>query len=154
MNKLSKRAGVLAGVMGCGAAAVIGLTTSASLASPSRPSAGPVVAVNCGKAEVRPSSFVLACADGGAILNKLHWVSWQSVAFGSGTEVVNSCVPTCVAGKAYSFPVLVTVWGAKARPGHAGQRYFSEMTLIHTGSLHRPKFSLPRTQTFELFPNL
>jgi hypothetical protein len=152
MNMLSKRAGILAGVVACGAAAVIALTSSASLASASRPASGPVVAVNCGTAQVRPSGFTLACADGGAILQKLEWVSWRGVAFGKGTEVVNSCEPTCVAGKFYGYPVLVTLWGAKARPGHRGQRYFSELTVIHTGKLRRPHFSVPLTQTFRLFP--
>jgi hypothetical protein len=152
MNMLSKRVGILAGVIACGAAAVMALTASASLASPSRPASGPVVAVNCGTAQVRPPSFILACGDGGAILQKLQWVSWRGVAFGSGTEVVKSCQPTCVGGKSYSYPVLVTLWGAKARPGHRGQRYFSKLTVIHTGKLRRPHFSMPLTQTFPLSP--
>ena len=151
MNVLSKRVGIA--VVACGAAAVVALTSSASLASASRSASGPVVLVNCGTGQVKPFGFVLACADGNAYLRKLSWVSWQGVAFGSGTEVVNSCQPTCVGGTFYSFPVLVTAWAAKARPGHHGQRYFSELTLIHTGSLHRGHFSVPLTQTYPLPPN-
>ena len=134
---------------------MIGLTTSASLASPSRPASGPVVLVNCGTAQVKPSGFTLACADDGAYLTNLHWVSWSNVAFGTGTEHLNACYPACDSGLFYTYPVLVTVWRAQGRPGHAGQKYFSRMTVIHTGKLSRKhERALPVTQTFPLFPSL
>jgi len=153
MNVLSKRAGI--GVVACGAAAVVALTSSASLASASRPASGPVVLVNCGTAQVKPSSFVLACADDGAYLTDLHWVSWSNVAFGTGIEHLNACYPACVNNLFYTYPVLITVWRAAVRAGHAGQKYFSRMTVIHTGKLSRKhERALPVTQTFPLFPSL
>ena len=39
-----------------------------------------------------------------------------------------------MAGHGHSFPVLVTLWRAEPRPGHPGQRYFTRLTLIYTGS--------------------
>ena len=139
---------------GCAAIAALG-ASGTGFASTAGPAARPVVIVNCGRAQVEPTQFVLACADGNAYLKGLHWVSWHSVAFGSGTEVVNDCSPTCVGGKFYSYPALITVWRAAARPGHHGQQYFSRLTVIHTGKLSRPHAAtLPLTQTFDLFPAL
>jgi hypothetical protein len=136
--------------------AAAGLMTGSGIAATSAPQAKPVVLVNCSNAaQVKPSSFTLACADGNDFLTSLHWVSWQSVAFGSGTEYVNDCIPTCVAGKTFSYPVLITLWRPQARPGHPGQTYFSRLTEIHTGQLHKAKGStLPLTETFDLVGNL
>ena len=155
MKLLSARSRALgAAVAGC--AAITALAASGTgLAATAAPAARPVVVVNCGKAQVEPSQFVLACADGNAYLKGLHWVSWRTVAFGSGTEAVNDCTPTCVGGKFYSYPVLITVWRPEARPGHHGQQFFSRLTVIHTGKLSRPHAAtLPLTQTFDLFPAL
>jgi hypothetical protein len=133
----------IAAIVGSG----VGLATAAPVA------ARPVVLVNCGKPQVKPSSYVLACADAGAYLNRLQWVSWQGVAYGSGTEFLNSCVPDCAAHHFYSYPVLITLWRAEPRPGHRGQQFFSRMTVIHTGKLARPHETIPLTQTFDLFPS-
>ena len=94
------------------------------------------VVVNCAaRIQVRPGEYVLACADGNAELAGLHWASWGSAAaFGDGTSVFNDCVPTCVAGHGHSFPVLVALWRAEPRPGHAGERYFTRLTIIYTGN--------------------
>jgi hypothetical protein len=154
MKLSSRRSRAIGAVIAsCGAiAAVVG--SGAGLATAAAPAARPVVLVNCGKAEVKPAGYVLACADAGAYLTRLHWVSWQAVAFGNGIEFLNSCVPDCAANHFYSYPVLITVWRAEPRPGHQGQQYFSRMTVIHTGKLTRPHETLPLTQTFDLFPSL
>jgi hypothetical protein len=78
--------------------------------------------------------------------------SWRNVAFGTGTEVVNDCFPSCVGGKFYSYPVLITLWRAVAWPHHSGRQYFSRMTLIHTGALSRKHYKLSLTNTFVLGP--
>jgi hypothetical protein len=55
----------------------------------------------------RPSSIVLACADGNAYLANLIWSSWTATsAIGSGTYVYNDCTPDCAGG------TFVTVPGA------------------------------------------
>jgi len=98
--------------------------------------AGVPVVVDCAMhAQTRPGQYVLACADGGAYLAGLHWASWgSSAAFADGISTFNDCVPTCVAGHGHSFPVLVALWRDQPRPGHAGERYFTRMTIIDTGS--------------------
>jgi len=116
---------------------------------------GPVV-VNCAlQAQTRPRQFTLACADGGAYLNGLTWAAWgSSSAFASGDYVLNDCVPYCAAGHFHSFPALVTLWGAEPRPGHAGQTYFTHMTIIFTGN-HSYRadgklYQLPATESYPL----
>jgi len=120
-----------------------------SAAVTSVPAAGLPVVVDCAmQAQTRPGQFVLACADGGASLSGLHWASWgSSAAFADGVSTFNDCVPTCVAGHGHSFPAL---------PGHAGQRYFTRMTIIYTGSraYHAggKLYHLPPTVTEPLSP--
>ena len=122
------------------------------------PAAGVPVVVDCAmRAQTRPGQFVLACADGGASLSGLHWASWgSSAAFADGVSTFNDCVPTCVAGHGHSFPALVALWGAQPRPGHAGERYFTRMTIIYTGSraYHAggKLYHLPPTVTEPLSP--
>ena len=127
--------------------------TVADVAAASAP-----VVVDCAvDGRTRPGQYTLACADGGAYLSGLHWASWgPSAAFADGTSTVNDCVPNCTAGHGHSFPVLVALWRAEPRPGHAGQRYFTRLTIIYTGNrsyraggaVHR----LPVTTTDPLSP--
>ena len=143
----------------CAAPALNAATRSQqSAAVTSVPAAGLPVVVDCAmQAQTRPGQFVLACADGGASLSGLHWASWgSSAAFADGTSTLNDCVPTCVAGHGHSFPALVALWGAQPRPGHAGERYFTRMTIIYTGSraYHAggKLYHLPPTVTEPLSP--
>jgi hypothetical protein len=94
------------------------------------------VVVDCAvHGQTRPGQYNLACAGGGAYLSGLHWASWgASAAFAEGFSTINDCVPSCVGGHGHTFPVLVTLWRAEPRPGHAGQRYFTRLTVIYTGS--------------------
>lgn len=137
----------------CGAAVAIFAADAGSAAA--APAAKPVVVVTCtGKTAVRPSSYVLTCADANNYLSGLDWVSWTGVAFGTGIQRINACYPACFSGKFYSFPVLVTLWRARLLPGHGGLLYFTRLTIIRTGSLklpHNP--DLPQTQTYVLSPS-
>jgi hypothetical protein len=97
--------------------------------SPARPAAVPKV-FNCQKAQVRPGSFTLACADGNDYLSQLSWALWTaSSAGGIGLEVVNDCQPYCAAGKFHSYPVDVSFSRSVPRRGHRGKHYFSRVTL-------------------------
>jgi hypothetical protein len=155
--KLSSRRSRALGIAVASCAAIAAFAAAGTgFASTASPASHSVVLVNCGTALVKPSAFTLACADGGAGLTKLHWVSWKDgEAFATGTEYIKDCYPSCVSnGKFYTYPVLITVWRAEARPGHGGQDYFSRMTIIHTGRLSRPHGKLPLTQTYDLSPVL
>jgi len=140
--RTSVKAAVLA-MFGIAALVVTAISGSAMAAARPQPRAGtaaatasvPVV-INCAMhAQTRPSQYVLACADGNAYLTGLDWAAWGSAsAFASGTYRINDCVPDCVAGHFHSFPALVALWRAESLPGHPGERYFSRLTMIFTGS--------------------
>jgi hypothetical protein len=87
------------------------------------------------KAEVRPSTFTIACGDGNSYLTKLKWTSWgSSTARASGVYTVNNCDPYCAAGKFISSNAVVTLSKPKT---FKGRRYFSN---LHVGYVSGPKF--------------
>jgi hypothetical protein len=106
------------------------------------------VVVNClGKQQTRPLSFVLTCADANDALSGLHWVSWaSSQAFGTGTEVVNTCTPDCADGKLVSYPALIALWRPEPLRGHPGVRYFTRITRIYPAA-RPPLYNCQGTQT-------
>jgi len=125
--------------IGAGAIAMAGsLPASAAPAAPraneapgSASWAGPVVLVNCQHhGVVTPRSFVLSCADHDDFLTNMHWVSWRAVAYGSGVEHTNNCIPNCASGHFHRFPVLITVWRPKLRDRHDHFK-FTRITLIY-----------------------
>jgi hypothetical protein len=154
MKLLSKGAGVLGGTVAAAAALAAVAASGVGLASTRAPAPGSVVIVDCHGARVKPGSVNHLCGDNSDYLSGLRWTSWKNVAYGSGTEHVNDCTPTCAAGTVYAYPVLLTAWRAEPRPGHPGQRYFSRLTEIHTGRLTRPGAArLPLTFTWHLAPS-
>jgi len=111
------------------------------------------VVVSCGgKTQVRPGEYILACGDGGALAEGLNWAAWgSSSALASGTYALNDCTPDCAAGHFDAFPALVVLWGSQSLPGHAGVRYFTQVTIIYTGNRSYTqdgkRYQLPQTQT-------
>lgn len=56
----------------------------------------------------RPTSYVLACADGNEFLENLTWSSWgEATATATGTLVFNDCSPSCAEGKDIEVPAQV-----------------------------------------------
>lgn len=70
----------------------------------------PPIPTNLGPAEERPSSLLLACADGGIGLTDLRWRGW-GLAQASATGVLfwNTCSPNCAHGQFVSRPDSVEV---------------------------------------------
>jgi len=148
----------------CGAAVLA--TTACSAAASTAPAARPAAAstsvpvvVNCpGQAQARPGQYLLTCTVG-ASFTGLRWDTWgSSSALASGTYAFDDCVPTCVGGHGHNVAALVVLWDVQPWPGHAGERYFTQMTVVHTGNrsyqaggtLHQ----LPQTSTFTLWQSL
>jgi len=140
---------------------VTGLTLSgpaqAAPAHPAAPAARLVVFDCPGQhAMVRPTSFVLACADGNSALQKLAWSTWApGLASAKATLVQNDCTPYCAAGHFHRYPALVVLWGSKAI-GH-GEHAYTRLTMILTGArpgyydaVHHKRVYAPVTQTFPL----
>jgi hypothetical protein len=162
-GRVKAAAMTLCGLVAIATAACASTAPTAAAAGRSDPAAvtvaattsGPVV-VNCGlQAQTRPRQFILACADGGAYLDGMSWAAWgPSSAFASGAYVLNDCVPYCAAGHFHSFSALVALWGAEPRPGHAGQTYFTHLTVIFTGnhsySADGKVYQLPATESYPL----
>jgi hypothetical protein len=123
--------GIIAGTAAAATGHHTARTTSHAAA---KPAAAPVV-FNCQKAQVRPASFTLTCADGNDYLSHLSWSSWSaSSATGTGTNLVNDCTPYCAAGKFHGYPADVKFWRSEPVPGHPGQHYFSRVTLHFPGA--------------------
>jgi hypothetical protein len=106
--------------------------------------------INCAlKHQVKPSFYIFACADAGALIAKMRWAAWGGqAAFGSGTYDFRVCVPSCAEGKTVTFPILAALWRVKPLPGHRGVRYFTKLTVIFSGNraykaggktLHQPQ---------------
>jgi hypothetical protein len=66
----------------------------------------PTKLLSCaGTTVVRPSSFVISCADRYIELTKAHWSTWsKDAASGTSDFGLNACVPTCVASTMSYYP--------------------------------------------------
>jgi hypothetical protein len=114
----------------------LGLTVTALQAAAS-PAAAHVVATDCpGQSpQVRPTSYLFACADGNDYLADLHWSSWAAgQAKAVAKQEVNDCTPFCYDGHFHSYPVSVTFWGSASVPGHPGEQRYTEVTLRYSGA--------------------
>jgi hypothetical protein len=122
--------------------------------------ASPVMVACSDKDQVRPSSFVLSCADANWSLTGLHWQAWGSTGYATGITVMNDCVPNCALGKFYYFPSSVVVWRPEALPKHHGVQYFSRVSWVYTGKHCMPGgpkgkvTCLPVTGTFGLWSHI
>jgi hypothetical protein len=94
------------------------------------------VVLNCEfKAQVKPGTYVLACADNGIGLQNLHWTSWTAkLASGYGTEWENDCKPNCAEGHFHYYPVLAVLWGSARVKGHPAERRYTEVTVSYPGA--------------------
>jgi hypothetical protein len=107
------------------------------------PAASTTVLVNChGNGEVKPPRFVVSCPDRRNVLLQIQWRSWRTRdAFGIGTDAIDNCQPTCVAGHYQKFPVIVLAWGTGSLPN--GHRVFRHLTIVFTQPrlpAHMPRF--------------
>jgi len=138
-------------VLAAGLIAVAATVTVTVLAAgPASAATSPTALVGCqGQALVRPAVYDIGCMPSSELVTNLSWVSWSSVAFGSGILRVNNCTPSASCGPSNytKYPILAVLWGAKPWPHHQGRDYFSKLTWIFTGT--RPAQS-PVTQTFTL----
>ncbi|MDP1721383.1 MAG: hypothetical protein Q8L08_10390 [Candidatus Nanopelagicaceae bacterium] len=59
-----------------------------------------VYVYNCGLVDFKPTSLTQFCADTGAGVRDIKWVTWsESGASGTGQYAINLCEPNCAAGK-------------------------------------------------------
>ena len=69
--------------------------------------------------QVRPSGFLLACADGNSAVERASWSSWtSSEAIGHGTVRQNDCVPFCATGHFHTQTADLTLYAPRIWRGH------------------------------------
>jgi hypothetical protein len=129
---------VLAALVGFGGTAY---AVTAHAAQPAAKAGQPLyseqmVLFNCpgGRAEVKPSSYLTYCGDGGETYAKMKWTSWTpQMASATSTLGVNSCTPNCAAGHTSNYPALNVLWGSTTVKGHPGELAYTHMTVIFPG---------------------
>src|SRR5581483_802952 len=106
--------------------------TSAHLVAASQPK--PAV-FNClNHPVVKPSSYVLTCADDGSFLYHLKWAGWTAQrATAAGVHELNDCTPNCAEGTFRKYPAIITFWRPEPLAGHHGEKYFTRITVRYTG---------------------
>ena len=125
---------------GLAALAAAGLGAGLAQAIPAKAAGTPAAAakyvvLDCAmKPVTKPASWTPYCADYGVYLDHMHWTSWTShLASGYGIVSEDDNYPNHAAGKTYTVPVLVTLWGSRAIKNHPGDDTYTTMTLIFPG---------------------
>lgn len=95
------------------AAAAIGpaLTGGAALTGAAAVAQAPLprVMTCAGKVVMKPTSYVVTCADANTYFNSVHWKNWGTrSATATATLVQNDCIPYCAAGKFKRYPATLT----------------------------------------------
>ena len=100
-------------LVGVIALAFVGVTSGESFAAGVTPGSTSKTAgiMSCAQAVVvKPSSFVISCADGNSYLQKIKWGKWTSTsANATATYTENNCTPYCAAGKFINYTAKVTL---------------------------------------------
>jgi hypothetical protein len=85
--------------------------------------------------QVRPTSYMIACSDGGNLVDQLRWSGWGPItAVAAGVGTVNDCLPDCAQGHEHGNPVAVTLADPAPWPGHPGTQRFTKLTVRYPGA--------------------
>lgn len=83
-----------------------------------------------GKTVVKPSTFIISCADANTELTATHWTSWTArSATGTTRFGLNLCNPYCAASKFSFFPGSTVRLSAPVIAKHG--RLFSKLTVTY-----------------------
>ena len=98
----------------------------------------PPVVFNCRhQSATRPTTYVLTCADASNYLTGLSYLGWTAKAgAATGTQMENSCAPSCAAGTYKSYPADVMFWRPEpvGHPKNPTQEYFTRITVVYPGA--------------------
>ena len=115
-------------VVGVGTSVAVGVGRTSSPAA-QRPL--PSVMPCAGKAQLRPKSYVLSCADYNSGIYSIHWITWSpQAAIANATYTFNTCVPYCAAGKSVSYPARVRLSSPTATKSGL---LFTHITVTYKG---------------------
>jgi hypothetical protein len=79
---------------------------------------------------VKPSNFIVSCADANSEFTNLHWTGWgDETAYATGQARWNDCTPTCVAGHWRSEPATFWVWDPRpeSHPNHPNLTIYTKV---------------------------
>jgi len=94
-----------------------------------------------GKEVVRPSNFIISCADAGARLTNTKWSSWTATgAVGETDFALNLCKPYCAASKISYFANSKVTFSAPLMTSHG--RLFSRLTVHYRLDGKLDRFSI------------
>jgi len=117
----------------------VGVTSGASFATRITKGATlkPAGIMSCAQAVVvKPSSFVISCADGNAYLQRIKWSRWTPTsANATATYTENNCIPYCAAGKFINYTARVTL--SAVRSTKQG-KIFTKLVVTYNAG-HRPR---------------
>lgn len=92
--------------------------------------------------QVRPSAFLVNCADGTLFLAGLRWSTWgRDEARATGVARRNACVPDCRTGRLTSRRIAVRLY--RARTCSNGRREFTRFTFTYLGAAESSTFKSP-----------
>jgi hypothetical protein len=104
-----------------------------------------VFPAQCQNGSYKPTTIVVTCADANVTVQDIEYSNYgETSAHGKGTASINTCDPTCVAGKTQPFPVTV----ALTQPRSCGNgEQFTRLTVMFTGTAP-PGYSKEESQQF------
>ncbi len=77
------------------------------------------VTSTCHREQYKPTTIVLACANGNTFIHRLRWSKWTSTkAIGRGDEAINTCQPDCATGRVTQMAVTVALGKPGSCAGH------------------------------------
>ena len=86
---------------------------------------------DCLHTQIRPTSIILACADGNWYVKRLHWSSWGiDRAVGHGVFHFNDCTPDCVNGTFHTRQGRIVLSGRR-RCRHAHVWVFKRAAITY-----------------------
>ncbi|GAB97503.1 hypothetical protein KILIM_072_00120 [Kineosphaera limosa NBRC 100340] len=98
----------------------------------------------------RPTTFLLACGDGGEALDSLSWRAWgEEEAHASGELVYNDCTPSCAQGKDITVPVTVVADEIVEGEASATYRRLTVTTNDKNGQRTQQIYRLPGNEPGE-----
>ncbi len=129
------------------AAAVLvaaGLAAAPSMGAATKPGL-----INCSHKLVKsPKTYNLACGDANISLTKVKWTNFGGAkAEGTATLVVNTCTPTCVAGKFRRSTVSVVASKPKTV---AGKRTYSRIGLTAASGKRAGSYGVNKNGPYQL----
>jgi len=115
------------------AAIIAGCVSAVAPASPVATESGKRVELiaNCFKPKFKPGTVIIACGDANLGAKAMTWQTWtRKKADGTGTGLINDCVPDCESGTTKTAPMELQL--SRPQLCSNGKRVFAKLRYIWT----------------------